>query len=106
MGWKFSLNAVRAIGGETWATPCNWAMFNYHEVAWLGGCTAKDGLYDACLEVDGPDHFPNLPRIPLLPRNMPFGEPGDGFYRDRLASPTGRRECNPQPTTRCRRTVE
>jgi hypothetical protein len=38
-----------------------------------------------------------------MPVNMLFGVTGSGYYRDRLATPSGRPYCNPQPATRQRR---
>jgi hypothetical protein len=89
MGWGFDLNQLLAIGSSTWQTACGWSGFSYHEVAWEGTCTAND----------------SAPRVPLLPQDLPFGNVGDLHYRDRLATPAGRPNCNPQPTTRQRRTV-
>jgi hypothetical protein len=45
------------------------------------------------------------PHTALLPVNIRFGNTGDGDYRDRLATPAGRSNCNPQPATRQRRSV-
>jgi len=106
MGWDFSLNEVLAIGSAEWQTACNWGRFNYHEVAWKRSCTAREPVYDACLQVDGSDDPTVPPHTPLLPRNLRFGRSGDLLYRDRLASPPGRDRCNPQPGTRQKRPVE
>lgn len=102
MGWGFALHPLLAIGSGTWQTACGWATFNYHEVAWKGGCTANDHVFDACLQVDIDGQPGAPPHAGELPRNMRFGNPGDGDYRDRL-SPSG--ACNPQPGSRARRIV-
>jgi hypothetical protein len=41
----------------------------------------------------------------MLVANLQFGNPGDGLYRDHLATPAGRPNCNPQPATRTRRSI-
>jgi hypothetical protein len=105
MGWGFSLNELLAIGSNTWQTACGWSGFSYHEVAWESACTANDDVYDACLQVDGDNDPTSAPRSPLLPQDLRFGNTGDLHYRDRLATPAGRPNCNPQPGTRQRRTV-
>jgi hypothetical protein len=105
MGYGFALNAILAIGSNVWETACGWGSFSYHEVAWKAGCTANDDVYDACLEVDGDSDPTTAPHVALLPQDLRFGNPGDLLYRDRLASPPGRPNCNPQPGTRQRRTV-
>jgi hypothetical protein len=105
MGHFFALNPLLAIGSSTWQTACNWGSFAYHEVAWKDACTAADAVYDACLQVDGDMDPTAPPHSPLLPVDMRFGDPGDGDYRDRLATPAGRASCSPQPATRQRRTI-
>ena len=105
MGWGFALNEILAIGSSVWQTACGWSGFSYHEVAWKGACTANEEVFDGCLEVDGDVDPTTPPHIPLLPINLRFGNPGDGQYRDRLATPAGRPNCAPQPATRQRRTV-
>jgi hypothetical protein len=105
MGWGFDLNELLAIGSNVWQTACGWSSFNYHEVAWTAACTVNDDVYDACLRVDGDNDPTAPPRVPLLPQHLRFGNPGDLLYRDRLASPSGRPNCNPQPATRQRRFV-
>ncbi len=110
MGYGFALNEILAIGSNIWQTPCKgidgWmGSFSYHEVAWKGGSTANDNVFDACLQVDGDADPTSPPHAPLLPTNLRFGNPGDLEYRDRLATPTGRATCNPQPQTRTRRLV-
>ena len=77
----------------------------YHEVAWKGGCTTSDNVFDGCLQVDGDNDPTSAPYLALLPINLQFGNPGDLTYRDRLATPLGRPTCNPQPGTRTRRVV-
>ncbi|TAL26640.1 MAG: hypothetical protein EPN94_02825 [Nitrospirae bacterium] len=105
MGTGFGLNEVISIGYSTWSTPCSWASFNYHEVAWKGACDINDEVFDACLKVDG-DSSPRFsPHTPLLPVNMKFGNCGDLLYRDRLTSLSGCSYCNPQPGTKQHRQV-
>jgi hypothetical protein len=105
MGWGFGLNDLLAIGSNVWQTACGWGSFFYHAVAWLGACNVNDGVYDACLRVNGGSDPTAPPRIPLLPQDLTFGNIGQLLYRDRLASPAGRPNCNPQPATRQRRFV-
>jgi hypothetical protein len=105
MGFGFDLNAMLGIGSNTWQPCCGFVSFNYHEVAWEGACTAKEDVYDACLQVDGDNDPTTAPHVPLLPQDLRFGNPGDLLYRDRLASPAGRPNCNPQPATRQHRVV-
>jgi hypothetical protein len=111
MGWGFALNPIHAIGSPLWEPAClssgyGWTgSFSYHEVAWKGACGATDELFDGCLQVDGDADPTTPPHTPLLPVNLRFGNPGDGDYRDRLATPAGRASCNPQPGTRTRRTL-
>jgi hypothetical protein len=105
MGWGFGLNALLAIGSNVWQTACGWPSFNYHEVAWVGACGVNDGVYDACLKVNGSADPTVPPHIPLQPEDLTFGNPGQLLYRDRLASPAGRPNCDPQPATRQRRFV-
>ena len=105
MGNYFDLNPLLAIGSSVWQTACGWAQFSYHEVAWEGACTADDEVYDGCLQVDGDVDPTAPPHAPLLPTDLRFGNPGDGQYRDRLATPTGRASCAPQPATRQRRLI-
>ncbi len=102
-GQSFPVNPIRAIGNEIWQPPCGIGLFSYHEVAWTGGCTEDDNVFDACLQVDSSPPFP--PYTGVLPANMRFGGPGEGHYRDLLAAAWGRGLCEPQPTTRQRRFV-
>jgi hypothetical protein len=102
---SFALNEILAIGSNVWQTACGWGSFSYHEVAWEGACTSNEDVFDACLQVDGDLDPTSAPHTPLLPRDLRFGQPGDGVYRDRLATPAGRPNCNPQPGTRQRRVV-
>ncbi len=105
MGWGFALNELLAIGSNKWQTACGWGSFSYHEAAWEAGCTANDDVFDACLQVDGDGDPTTAPHVPLLPQDLRFGNPGDLLYRDRLATPAGRPNCNPQPATKQRRLV-
>lgn len=105
MGYGFDLNEMLGIGSNVWQTCCGWGSFSYHEVAWEGACTAKEDVYDACLQVDGDSDPTAAPHVALLPQDLTFGNPGDLLYRDRLATPVGRPNCNPQPGTRQRRVV-
>jgi hypothetical protein len=105
MGYFFDLNELLAIGSTTWQTACNWGGFSYHEVAWSGGCGVADNVWDACLQVDGDADPTAAPHVALLPVKMRFGNPGDGDYRDHLATPATRAACSPDPPTRVRRVV-
>ena len=105
MGYGFALNEILAIGSNVWQTACGWSGFSYHEVAWEAAATANDDVYDACLRVDGDSDPTSAPHVPLLPQDLRFGNPGDLLYRDRLATPAGRPNCNPQPSTRQRRMI-
>ena len=49
--------------------------------------------------------FSILDASPRFAANIRFGFPGEGQYRDRLASPAGRLLCQPQPLSRQRRFV-
>jgi len=102
---SFALNEMLGIGSTVWQTCCGFGAFNYHEVAWEGACTANEDVFDACLQVDGDADPTTAPHTPLLPLDLRFGQPGDGVYRDRLATVAGRPNCNPQPGTRKRRMV-
>lgn len=101
----FALNPTIAIGVPGWRTACGWTTFNYHEVAWKGSCTADDEVFDACLLVDADPNPTFSPHTGLLPVNIRFGESGQGTYRDKLATPAGRANCQPQPLSRQRRVV-
>ena len=105
MGWNFGLNPILGIGSSVWQPACGWPSFSYHEVAWEGNCLVTDDVYDACLHVDGDADPTAAPHLPLLPQDLRFGNPGDLLYRDRLATPAGRPNCNPQPGTRQRRKI-
>jgi hypothetical protein len=106
MASGFALNEILAIGSSTWQTACGWGGFSYHEVGWKNACTETDAVFDACLEVDGDaDPTGGAPHVGVLPKNMVFGAIGSGLYRDRLCTPAGRPNCNPQPATRIRRSV-
>jgi hypothetical protein len=103
--WGFGLNPMLGIGSAVWQPCCGWSGFNYHEVAWKGGCTAADEVYDACLQVDGDADPTAAPHTALLPVNLVFGAAGAGLYRDRLATPPTRPDCEPNPGSRQRRSV-
>lgn len=111
MGFGFELNPILAIGSSTWEPACEssgygWTgSFSYHEVAWKGACGVNEHVFDGCLQVDGDADPTTAPQTPLLPRNLRFGNSGDGDYRDRLATPAGRATCAPQPGTRTRRAI-
>jgi hypothetical protein len=107
---SFGLNPMLGIGSSTWEPCCHgepgWSdAFAYHEVAWTGACTVTERVYDGCLQVDGDADPTVAPHTALLPVEIVFGNPGDLTYRDRLATPAGRLQCNPQPSTRQRRPV-
>jgi hypothetical protein len=91
------------IRGEPWGQFCltrPTGSFSFHEVAWKGACGVNEEVFDACLQVDGDPDPTTPPHTALLPVNMRFGNRGD-----RLATPTGRLSCNPQPGTRTRRAI-
>jgi hypothetical protein len=107
MASGFYMNPIVAIGYNTWAVPF-WGGFGYHEVAWKGGATANDRLFDGCLKVDGDADPTSGPRTPLLPINMLFGDCTTMNYRLRLCTPAsdGCAQCQPQPSTRRRRPID
>jgi hypothetical protein len=109
MASSFYMNSIIAIGYNVWAVPF-WGGFGYHEVAWKGGATASDPLFDGCLKVDGdadPTGLPSSPHTPLLPVNMVFGDCTTMNYRLRLCVPggTGCVACQPDTPTRQRRPI-
>jgi hypothetical protein len=90
----FETNPILSIGSSNWG-PTTW---NYHEVAWTGGGTAYDNVYDASLHLNNNANPAVQPYIELLPINMRFGDPNSGDYRDKLAAakPKGnRKKCDP-----------
>lgn len=101
----FAVNPILAIGTGVVGTPCGWPGFAFHEVAWKGFCTSAEAVFDACLQVNGGINPTVPPFIPVLPTNMLFGNILQGQYRDRLAAPLGRVNCQPHPETRLRRPV-
>jgi hypothetical protein len=111
MGYWFELNRIQGIGSPVFepvcdSCGCGWqGAFSYHEVAWKGAVNDDDRIFDACLLVDGDADPTAAPHTPMLVANMRFGAPGDGDYRDRLATPVGRPSCDPQPSTRQRRAI-
>jgi hypothetical protein len=105
MGSNFRLNPIRAIGSGVWQPACNWPGFSYHEVGWKGTCTDMEGVFDACLELNGSNDPTGPPYVPLLPANLRFGQTGSREYRDRLATPPARPFCNPRPNTRQHRSL-
>lgn len=96
----FALNPMIAIGYTTWAIPFS-GSFSYHEVAWTGGCTANDHVFDGCLKVDADADPTTAPHTALLPVDMVFGDCSTMNYRLRLCppTPTGCAQCLPQPAT-------
>lgn len=109
-GSSFGLNPMLGIGSNVWQPCCQgvpgWSgSFSYHEVAWKGACTENDNVFDGCLQVDGDSDPTAAPHTALLPIDLRFGNPGDLLYRDRLATPAGRPNCNPNPSSRTRRVV-
>jgi hypothetical protein len=103
---QFETFPVLAVGASQWQIPCGiWPGFSFHEVAWTGACGEDDMVYDACLALDV-DAMPWLaPRLAFLPVATRFGRPGEGGYRDRLATPAGRVDCVPRANERRRRAV-
>ena len=105
LGPIFPTNPILGIGGHTWAPPCGFLGFTYHEVAWEGSALANDAVFDACLLLNGSSNPTKAPFIPLLPANIVFGQPGSRRYLDRLVPPNARANCVPQPLVRQRRVV-
>ena len=102
----FSINPIVPIGAIRWELPCGfWSGFGMHEVAWDGQCTEDDNVFDACLVIDNDLDPTRAPHSPLIPANIRFGRVGEGLYRDRLAVPLHRPNCQAWPTTRQRRIV-
>jgi hypothetical protein len=106
VGIQFDTNPIRVIGDLFWNTPCRtFTGFQYHEVAWKDACSFRDGVFDACLLVNGNVNPALPPMIPQLPANLPFvGWFGRG-YRERLVTALGQLNCVPQPLLRQRRAV-
>jgi hypothetical protein len=100
----FSTRDILAIGSRNWQTPCGLGLgFSFHEVAWKGGCTEADSVFDACLAVDANLNPFSTIHVPLLPNNIRFGAPGDGSYRTLLARLSDQLICQPRPEDRRRR---
>ena len=106
MASGFAMNEVISIGYNTWAVPFGFG-FSYHEVAWKGGATENDPLFDGCLRVDGDSDPTTSPHTALLPVNMLFGDCTTMNYRLRLCTPNadGCAQCKPQTGTRQRRPI-
>lgn len=98
----FELNPIQAIGYSTWEVPFE-GGFSYHEVAWKGGCSINDRLFDGCLKVDGDDEPWTAPHHPLLPVNMRFGDCVTMEYRKRLTSKKDCPNCKPVAGSKTRR---
>jgi hypothetical protein len=101
----FLLNPTIAIGTSVWRTACGWSNFIFHEVGWTGDAGVDDTVFDACVSVDADADPTAAPHTAMLPTGQRFGRPGEGEYRDRLATRAGRPNCRPQPATRQRRPV-
>lgn len=100
----FAVNTLQLIGQPHFGAVCGFGVFNYHEVAWSGGCTEADDVFDACVAVFAPA-APLLPLTVVIPSGIPFGFPNQGFYRDLLAAPGARSICQARPMSRQRRLV-
>jgi hypothetical protein len=110
----FHLNEIISIGSSIWGKPfprgVSPGMFSYHEVAWKGSAELHDNIFDACLKVNGnekdgkrtPDPEKKIPSLPL---DMPFSNPGSFDYREKLVAPHTIGDCLPQPTKKTRRPV-
>lgn len=76
----FKCNKIIAIGGGTtweYPFPTKGRQFSYHEVAWTGGLSYPDRIFDACLELDGGNNpwdwtTPSVVHVATLPVNMVF----------------------------------
>ncbi|MDB6000045.1 MAG: LamG domain protein jellyroll fold domain protein, partial [Rhizobacter sp.] len=103
---QFATFPILAIGTLQWQIPCGvWPAFSFHEVAWTGRCSDDDLVFDACLLLDAdlmPWFAPRQARLPVAAR---FGRPGEGGYRDQLATPLGRFDCVARSQERRRRLV-
>lgn len=98
----FPVNRLRTIGAAAWSLPCGWwPGWTFHEVAWKGGCTEEDAVFDACLQLDA---YPPY-GVALAPTNLRFGRIGELAYRALLAAPEGYALCSPIPFSRQRRPV-
>lgn len=101
----FAVNPLQLIGQPSLGLVCGRGVFNYHEVAWVGLCTEREEVYDACVSLLAPA-APFPPFFTLVPANIVFGRPNEGLYRDLLAAPSSRSICRPQPAlSRQRRPV-
>jgi hypothetical protein len=101
----FEVNPIRLIGQGTFGPVCGTGLFNYHEVAWEGLCTAMHEVYDACIAALAPTP-PSPGLTPIVPTNIRPGWPNQALYRDLLVAPSSRWICQPQPLlSRTRRPV-
>lgn len=102
MGYNFDINPILRIGQSK---PVN-TDFLRHEVAWKGGCTEADPLFDAFLTVDGDSDPTGGDFVPLHPLNIRLGNPTSGLYHFRLAAhtPEGAR-CKADSGSRTRRVI-
>jgi len=90
MGKYFGTNRILPIGESYWRS----IVFIHHSVAWKGAAGPGDGLFDACLQIDG-DAKPNHPpQKPFQPAGIRFGTSRTGAYQSRLLK-VG--TCNPIP---------
>lgn len=114
MGYGLYLNDIISIGSSTWGKPFSgtdyYGAFSYHEIAWKGGALLNDQIFDACLKVNSNEldatRTPNpVKKIPSLPLNILFDDPTSFDYREKLVTPSSRKDCLPLPTTKTRRAV-
>jgi len=97
-GDGFDINPVIGIGGTAFGAPFQDRSysFSFHEVAWEEGPQGQDGIYDACLQVNGNElertRTPDTGhQVAFLSAGEPFTD-GDGadtfLYREQLAVKT------------------
>jgi hypothetical protein len=104
----FDLTPFRGIGAAGFGCPGFGCGFSYHEVAWKGGHSNADPLFDACLRVDGDTNPWAAPYAEIFPVNIVFStNPGAPLplavpfnaqsYKERLCTNDagGIGSCNP-----------
>jgi hypothetical protein len=104
VGNGFPLNPLRGIGGSDWTRL--YGAFAFHEVAWGGGASAEDQVWDACVELDGDGDPARAPHVPALATGQVFAGAENACYRDWITAKKGRDLCRPQPSMRVRRPVD
>jgi hypothetical protein len=87
--FEFATNQVILIGSDVWqdSYEAGFDYFLFHKLASPGEGSVDDGIYDACLQVDGDSDPIAVPHTATLPTGMRYGDPGDLGYRHRLVRP-------------------